>query len=94
MERLEVLRASYHCLETNAADQAARRSGADAAHKLAGILGTFGLPAGTELARQIDIALEADAPLTAGHLATMRDVIQQLTSMIEQKSRETGSRRT
>lgn len=91
-ERLEVLRASYHRLQQDATDQAARRSGADAAHKLAGILGTFGLPSGTELARQTEIDLDATTPLTAVHLEGMRDVIQQLASMIEQKSRETGPR--
>ncbi|MGI8773358.1 MAG: Hpt domain-containing protein [Acidobacteriaceae bacterium] len=94
VQRLEVLRASYQCLQKNASDQAARRTGADAAHKLAGILGTFGLPSGTELARQTEVALEADGPLTIAHLAAMRDVIQQLATMIEQKSRETGPRRT
>jgi HPt (histidine-containing phosphotransfer) domain-containing protein len=92
-ERLAVVRASYQSLQKNAADRAARRSGADAAHKLAGILGTFGLPAGTELARQTEIALEADAPLTTAQLAGMGEVIQQLASMIDQKSRETGARR-
>jgi HPt (histidine-containing phosphotransfer) domain-containing protein len=91
-ERLEVLRSSYRRLLENSADEGARRTGADAAHKLAGILGTFGLPAGTEFARQTEVALEARSPLTAAHLASMRDAIEQLEAMIRQKSREIGPR--
>ena len=91
-ERLEVLRSSYRRLLENSADEGARRTGADAAHKLAGILGTFGLPAGTEFARQTEVALEARSPLTAAHLASMRDAIEQLEAMISQKSREIGPR--
>ena len=37
-----------------------RRAAADTAHKLAGSLGMFGYPRGTELARDIEHLLEAD----------------------------------
>ena len=37
-----------------------RRSAADTAHKLAGSLGMFGYPRGTELAREIEHLLESD----------------------------------
>jgi HPt (histidine-containing phosphotransfer) domain-containing protein len=91
-ERLEALRSSYGRLLENSADETARRTGADAAHKLAGILGTFGLPAGTEFARQTEMALEAPSPLTGVHLASVREAIEQLETMISQKSREIGPR--
>lgn len=37
-----------------------RSSAADTAHKLAGSLGMFGYPRGTELAREIEYLLESD----------------------------------
>jgi HPt (histidine-containing phosphotransfer) domain-containing protein len=37
-----------------------RRGAADTAHKLAGSLGMFGYPRGTEVARQIEQLLESD----------------------------------
>lgn len=37
-----------------------RRGAADTAHKLAGSLGMFGYPRGTELAREIEQLLESD----------------------------------
>src|SRR3954454_22970052 len=61
-DRLDVLRTALRTLRTNPAEKNARRGGADAAHKLAGILGTFGLPEGTNLARRIEVMLEAPAP--------------------------------
>jgi HPt (histidine-containing phosphotransfer) domain-containing protein len=43
----------------------------DAAHKLAGSLGTFGIQRGTELARQAELALaEEPVPVSAAELAS------------------------
>ncbi len=72
-DRLDVLRATHRALRTNPADRNARRAGADAAHKLAGILGTFGLPDGTNLARRVELMLESSRthpPLRSGGIAT------------------------
>ena len=45
-----------------------RRGAMDTAHKLAGSLGMFGYPRGTELAREIEQMLECDAVVDAGLL--------------------------
>ena len=92
-ERLDVLRTTHRILRTNPADKNARRAGADAAHKLAGILGTFGLPDGTNLARHIEIMLESGAPIRPFDLDALQRAIDQLHLMIEAKSRDAGKRR-
>jgi HPt (histidine-containing phosphotransfer) domain-containing protein len=92
-ERVEVLRAAHRNLRTNPADKNARRAGADAAHKLAGILGTFGLPEGTNLARRVELLLESSAPLRPFDLEGLQQTIDQLQQMIEAKSKDAGKRR-
>ena len=92
-DRLDVLRATNRALRTNPADKKARHAGGDAAHKLAGILGTFGLPEGTNLARRVEVMLEADAPIRAFELDALQRTIDQLHQMIEAKSKDAGKRR-
>jgi HPt (histidine-containing phosphotransfer) domain-containing protein len=92
-ERLDVLRTTHRTLHTNPADHNARRAGADAAHKLAGILGTFGLPEGTNLARRIEVMLESAAPIGPFDLEGLQRTIDQLHQMIEAKSKDAGKRR-
>ena len=92
-ERLDALRMSLRSLRANSGDAAARKSGGDAAHKLAGILGTFGLPEGTEIARRIELMLESAAPLRAFDLEFLQTAIDQLHQMIEAKSQDAGKRR-
>lgn len=45
-----------------------RRGAADTAHKLAGSLGMFGYPRGTEIAREIEHLLESEGVVDAGLL--------------------------
>jgi HPt (histidine-containing phosphotransfer) domain-containing protein len=81
LERVAVLEAAVTALAEGAlapetADEARRE-----AHKLAGSLGTFGLPAGTEHARAIERAFDAgagpgDAPALAGAVAGMRTAVE------------------
>ena len=92
-ERLDVLRTTHRTLRTHPADKNARRAGADAAHKLAGILGTFGLPDGTNLARHVEVMLESAAPIRPFDLESLQRAIDQLHQMIEAKSKDAGKRR-
>jgi HPt (histidine-containing phosphotransfer) domain-containing protein len=81
LERVALLEAAVTALADGAlapetADEARRE-----AHKLAGSLGTFGLPAGTEHARAIERALDAgaepgDAPALAGAVADLRTAVE------------------
>ena len=41
----------------------ARTQASDIAHKLAGSLGMFGYPAGTDVARKMELLLESEAPV-------------------------------
>jgi HPt (histidine-containing phosphotransfer) domain-containing protein len=92
-ERLDILRTTHRALRANSADKNARRAGADAAHKLAGILGTFGLPDGTNLARHVEVMLESAAPIRPFDLDSLQKAIDQLHLMIEAKSKDAGKRR-
>ena len=92
-DRLDVLRTAHRTLRTDPADKNARRAGGDAAHKLAGILGTFGLPEGTNLARRIEVMLESGAPIRSFDLEGLQRTLDQLQQMIEVKSKDAGKRR-
>jgi HPt (histidine-containing phosphotransfer) domain-containing protein len=92
-DRLDVLRTAHRALRTDPADKNARRAGGDAAHKLAGILGTFGLPEGTNLARRIEVMLESGAPIRSFDLEGLQRTLDQLQQMIEVKSKDAGKRR-
>jgi len=52
-----------------------RRGAADTAHKLAGSLGMFGYPRGTDIAREIEQLLESDAAVDA---ALLRELVVEL----------------
>ncbi len=85
-ERLETIRQAQAHLATSSLNATTRTNAVDAAHKLAGILGTFGLPEGTELARQVEEGLrvtDAGETLTADALDTL---VKQLAVLIDKKS--------
>jgi HPt (histidine-containing phosphotransfer) domain-containing protein len=92
-DRVDTLRAAHRALRANLADKPARRAGADAAHKLAGILGTFGLPEGTNIARRVEVMLGSSASLQPYDLESLQRAIDQLHQMIEAKSKDAGKRR-
>jgi HPt (histidine-containing phosphotransfer) domain-containing protein len=57
-ERVNVIAAAAACLQRGKLDATEREAAHAAAHKLAGVLGTFGLARGTELARELEVAFE------------------------------------
>ena len=56
-----------------------RRGAADTAHKLAGSLGMFGYPRGTELAREIEQLLENDGAVDA---VVLRELVVELRASL------------
>ena len=54
ISRLNLLHSALDALTHNPADNEARSQGRDAAHKLSGILGVFGLPEGSRIASEIE----------------------------------------
>jgi len=82
LERMNVLRTACTALTENPADLEARTTGLEAAHKLSGVLGVFGLPQGSELAAEIEFRLKSEEPLTAQDLADLSDQITDLDAII------------
>jgi HPt (histidine-containing phosphotransfer) domain-containing protein len=64
-------------------DPELRESTRTEAHKLAGLLGTLGLPAGTDLARAIEHRLDPVAPLP--DIAELQRLATELRAVIESK---------
>jgi HPt (histidine-containing phosphotransfer) domain-containing protein len=82
LERLAVLRTAQAALVANAGDVAARSEAREAAHKLSGVLGIFGLPQGSEMAHNLEELLKSADPLSASDLISMAGEIESLEAMI------------
>ena len=82
LERMSVLRFACDSLAHDPADAAARTGGREAAHKLSGVLGVFGLPEGSQIASAIEFLLQSDQPLTEEDLSALRDRITALDAVI------------
>lgn len=85
LERIDVLRITHQILVANPDDAEARTRAREAAHKLSGILGTFGLPHGSEIAAALEHRLQSDQPLTAADLAANSEQIETLAAIIASK---------
>lgn len=86
LERMTTLRAAHASLSVNLADSEARRQGREVAHKLAGVLGTFGLPQGSLIASSIESQLMSDTPLTPADLSALDAHIAELDAVIASKA--------
>lgn len=63
-------------------DAEARETGRAVAHKLAGTVGTYGIPLGSTLAKEIEHILEADTALDAPALDRLSDLVVRLGDAI------------
>ena len=85
-ERVNILQASAQALAAGPLPANQQQAAESAAHKLAGVLGTFGLTTGTVLARELEMIYsrqnEPDAD-TAERLAT---IAAELRSLIENRN--------
>ena len=77
---MDVVEAAVRALAAGTLDAATAAEASREAHKLAGALGTFGMPAGTAHARALERALAAgatpdDAPALAAEAAALRAVV-------------------
>ena len=70
---------------------ALRQRAADEAHRLAGALGTFGLPEGTRLARELETRYAGGAYLTAVDGAELAEAAARLRSEIERRPATAGA---
>ena len=91
LERVAVLEAAASAVAAKTLTEAEREAAQAAAHKLAGTLGMFTLPRGTELARELDVAYSGESTLAAAsgkHLATLA---AELRILIENRKAGTES---
>jgi HPt (histidine-containing phosphotransfer) domain-containing protein len=84
-ERVAVLRAASEALSRDPGDAEARSAGREAAHKLSGSLGIFGLPRGTELAAQLEEILKSAEPLTPQAARCVGGLVDELTGVVASK---------
>lgn len=85
LERMTILREARESLAADPANSDARSRGREAAHKLSGILGVFGLPRGSELASRIEELLKAEAPLPLDQLSSLGSLVADLDAVIASK---------
>jgi HPt (histidine-containing phosphotransfer) domain-containing protein len=88
MERLAAIRTAEASLRAGTLDDADRAAARSAAHKLAGILGTFGLGRGTELSRQAELLLESDPPPGPEQAPVLTGILEELVALIQAKTQE------
>lgn len=85
-ERLAVLFAANHALATETLTEDERLAAAGAAHKLAGVLGTFGLAEGTNLAREAERAFSNDMTAESVLAARLAEIAHELAVMIRNRA--------
>jgi HPt (histidine-containing phosphotransfer) domain-containing protein len=83
VERAALLRTAGELLIDNRLDHATQLSAVDSAHKLAGVLGTFGLPRGTDLAREAEELFGQPMPPSKPEIERLQVLLAELTHLID-----------
>jgi HPt (histidine-containing phosphotransfer) domain-containing protein len=87
-ERVATLqRAAEHLAEGNLSSIDQQQAAADA-HKLAGVLGTFGLKEGTELAREAEALCESSLDVNPAAASRLSAIATQLHAAIASRSQK------
>ena len=86
-ERVDILSRACDALRQGNLTMADREEAQSAAHKLAGVLGTFGRTEGTDVARRMEILL-ADHGSLANRLADLSAALAALKRAISQTSKD------
>jgi HPt (histidine-containing phosphotransfer) domain-containing protein len=82
-ERLAVLDTANDALAESKLSEDLRAEANSAAHKLAGVLGTFGLTRGTVLAREAELIYEGDIGTDRHAVEHLTGIAHQLRTLIE-----------
>jgi HPt (histidine-containing phosphotransfer) domain-containing protein len=83
VERAALLSTAGDLLLDNRLDKATQQNAVDSAHKLAGVLGTFGLPRGTDLAREAEVFFGRSTPPDRSEIERLRVLLAELTQVID-----------
>jgi len=84
-ERLDLLDSAAAAFAANRLTIPQHEAANSAAHKLAGILGSFGLTRGTVLARELEIIYSRDGGLDPALGATLNSIAAELRAIIESR---------
>jgi HPt (histidine-containing phosphotransfer) domain-containing protein len=82
-ERIAVLEDANCALEAGSLSEEQRAAAGAAAHKLAGVLGTFGLAEGTNLAREAEDICTSDLPIDDLASSRLHSITEQLLKLIQ-----------
>ena len=85
LERVGTLQQASEALTSGSLSQASCKAAESAAHKLAGTLGTFALPRGTELARELEQTFAAEDGPDAASAPRIASTVSELRAMIESR---------
>ncbi|MDJ0705645.1 MAG: response regulator [Leptolyngbyaceae cyanobacterium MO_188.B28] len=84
--QVSLLEQAATALSQKKLDDALRQRAEQEAHSLAGALGTFGLPEGTQLAREIERLLQAETSLKSQQVKQLQQQVTALRKVINQHS--------
>jgi HPt (histidine-containing phosphotransfer) domain-containing protein len=82
MERLSVIEEARTAASSTALDDEVRGKAESAAHKLAGVLGSIGLPEGSKIASEIEALLQPGDTLAPGQLLRLSELVANLRSQL------------
>jgi len=82
MERLSVIEEARPSAASTGLDDEVRGKAESAAHKLAGVLGSIGLPEGSKIASEIEALLKPGGTLAPGQLSRLSELVANLRSQL------------
>ena len=82
MERLSVIEEARPSAASTGLDDEVRGKAESAAHKLAGVLGSIGLPEGSKKASEIEALLKPGDTLAPGQLSRLSELVANLRSQL------------
>src|SRR6202012_2503204 len=82
VERAQLLQSAGDLWNENRLDAATKLRAVDSAHKLAGVLGTFVLPRGTDLAREAEGLFGQSTPPDKAEMERLQVMLAELTRLI------------
>jgi HPt (histidine-containing phosphotransfer) domain-containing protein len=82
MERLSVIEEARPSAASTGLDDEVRGKAESAAHKLAGVLGSIGLPEGSKIASEIEALLKPGDTLAPGQLSRLSELVANLRSQL------------
>ena len=83
VERAALLRTAGELMADHRLDEATQMNAVDSAHKLAGVLGTFGLPRGTDLAREAEVLFGQSTTPGKVEIERLQVLLAELTHLID-----------